>query len=139
MPYLTRSKRARYLPKQEARQPSGDQAFIHSPEWRKIRLLKLRLFPICEACAEKGEYIDCTSGAPIDHIISRNLGGSELHLKNLLTLCPNHHAIKSALEKNGLKIAGVGEPGHLIPAPGERERIIKILNKNNEDSNPKEG
>ena len=126
MANIPRSRRLNYIQSRQ-RIPTGDQDFLASPAWRKARLIQLQLFPICAACALRGEFTDCTKGQPIDHVISRSVGGAPLDLRNLWTLCEAHHNKKSALEKNGLNDAGVGEPGQLIPIPAEKERVLKIL------------
>ena len=112
----------KYLPKKTVRQPSGDQSFLHSPAWRKVRQIKLRLNPVCEVCG-----IDCTTKNPIDHVISRANGGALLDLSNLMTLCETHHNKKSAMEQKGLHIESVLFEGELVPAIGERERVKNLL------------
>lgn len=120
-------RRLRYLPKKQPRQPTSDQDFYAGSAWRKTRKAHLKTSPICAACEKLDIYTDCTKGEPVDHVISIENGGAPLDLRNLLTLCTYHHAKKSQLERGGLKLAGIGEWGQMIPVKSEIERILKLL------------
>jgi hypothetical protein len=119
-----------YLPDPPERKPSSDQAFYHSPAWRKMRRIHLTGNPLCAACEARGLLTDCTRyriGA-IDHIVAIGAGGAVLHPLNLMTLCASCHNVKSALERHGLALSAYGEDGERLPGNGERERVIQLIN-----------
>jgi hypothetical protein len=101
--------------------------FLNSSAWRRLRLMYIQAQPICEACLPEVPT-DCSGrNGQIDHIISREAGGAELDPANLMTLCRSHHAKKSAMERHGMTFNASGEVGALVPADGEKERIINLL------------
>ena len=72
------TERPGYLPDPPERKPSSDQAFYHSPAWRKMRRIHLTGNPLCAACEARGLLTDCTRyriGA-IDHIVAIGAGGA---------------------------------------------------------------
>lgn len=60
-----------------------DDAFYHSPEWRRLRAEHLAIEPLCRRHLEKGDVV---KGYGVNHIIPRSLGGRDSH-DNLETLC----------------------------------------------------
>lgn len=84
--------------------------------------------PYCEACMAAGTVKGLVHGAHIDHIVRRKDGGAPLDTRNLQTLCRAHHDRKNGLEKNrGALVAFTGEHGERVPAPGEKDKLIKLL------------
>lgn len=123
MPSLPKPKK-----KQVHRKPTSDQGFYSSAVWRKARKLKLLVSPICEVHGAKGQYVDCTSNSPIDHIVPIDQGGARIDPNNLMTLCKACHERKSALELHrGLLVETRNDFGELIPIEGGREMVIRII------------
>lgn len=76
-------------------QKKGDP-FYWSPEWRKVRAIKLRKDPLCEDCFEEGRV---TPAKLVDHVKERKDGGAPLKLENLKSQCYKCHAVKTAVAK----------------------------------------
>lgn len=129
MPTLIRPKR-----KEQGRQPTSDQRFYHLAEWRNARKVQLSKKPICEVHEIKGEYVDCSSNSPIDHIVPISEDGAKTDPNNLMTLCVKCHERKSALElhRGALCETVRNDFGELIPAIGGRGFVIQtIINAEN--------
>jgi 5-methylcytosine-specific restriction endonuclease McrA len=122
-----------YLPKPIKKNISswtgGNDPQLANFAWRNFRQWVLAEFPLCEACLLAGIANDITGkgSAQIDHIIRRHDGGALLDANNTAVLCKQCHAKKTAMERHGLNILSYGTPGALVPAPGEKERILKKL------------
>lgn len=71
----------------QTRAGNVNRKFIHSPEWRKIRLRKLAQDPLCEKCLEIGRD---TRATVVHHIDSDELNNSP---DNHMSLCNDHHEI----------------------------------------------
>lgn len=111
------------------REPTSDKRLYSSARWQKVRKNKISLNPYCEIHASQGILIDCTFGAPIDHIVPVSQGGAPLDQRNLLTLCPNCHDRKSAMErhKGGSLIASIESESGLIPNPEGIKHLFKSI------------
>ena len=111
------------------REPTSDQKLYRSKRWLLVRKNKIALNPYCEIHASQGVLIDCTFGAPIDHIIPVSCGGAPLDQRNLLTLCPNCHDRKSAMErhKGGSLIAAIDSESGLIPNQEGMKHLFKTI------------
>lgn len=126
MPYLPRPTK-QPAPNWQNRASKPD-AFLQGKAWKRFRYMHLERQPLCEACLPE-RLTDCRAkgAGQIDHIVSRETGGALLDIENVMTLCRSHHARKSALERHGLQIATQNKDGESIPAPGEKERILKLI------------
>ncbi len=113
-------------PKPEPRKPTSDQKLYRSSRWQEVRKLHLSQNPYCRAHWDvKGELVDCTFGAPVDHIIPVTLGGAPLDFRNLMTLCPKCHDTKSAMERHlGCLVEYEGEEGERYPKEGS---LVELL------------
>ncbi len=80
---------------QEGRQHSNTKFYL-SPQWRKLRAMKLELQPLCEECLRNDKH---TTAKVADHITPINRGGAPLDIENLQSLCNRCHNIKSAQER----------------------------------------
>lgn len=84
--------------------------------WRRLRLRKLAMDPLCRMCAEMGRT---TVANVVDHIVAHKGDHTRLYdLDNLQSLCETcHNAVKQAEERGGV-IRGAGtdgvpiDPGH---------------------------
>jgi len=81
----------------EERDQTAERQFIHSNEWRKIRLIKLAKDPLCEMCLEGGRETRATMVHHID--------GNELHNNdnNHLSLCNQCHEVLEKHKRWGKK------------------------------------
>jgi 5-methylcytosine-specific restriction enzyme A len=70
--------------------------FYNSATWKKVRLLKLQLDPLCQHCKLAGIV---TVADSVDHNVPWRNGGAKLDLNNLVSLCRAHHTIKSNKER----------------------------------------
>ena len=76
------------------------------------------------------QYVDCTFGGHVDHITPTEQGGALLDPENLMVLCPSCHNRKSGIETHEKCLVKVTETSEgLIPAQGEKERLIERLAK----------
>jgi 5-methylcytosine-specific restriction endonuclease McrA len=85
--------------------------------WQRLRKLKLRTAPLCEACLTVGEI---EPAVVVDHRVPIARGGDPFPaLDRLASLCESHHNAKTAAEQRGedhmprvgLGVGGsVGEP-----------------------------
>lgn len=124
MPTLPRPKR-----REQHRKPTSDQKFYHSLIWKKAREVKLRECWVCEVHRAKGEYVDCLSNSPIDHIVPISVDGAKTDPNNLMTLCKKCHERKSALELHRGTLCETvrNDSGELIPIAGGREFVIRLI------------
>lgn len=129
MPFLPKPKRSpRTYQKRKTTETREGKQFLDSKAWKDVRQIQLGEAPYCEACMAAGEVRGLVKGAHIDHIVPRSKGGAHLDSRNLQTLCKYHHDVKNGLEKNrGCLVEFTGSPGNYLPAPGEKERLVKIL------------
>jgi 5-methylcytosine-specific restriction protein A len=73
------------------------QAFYESPEWRKLRKLKLQQTPYCEECYRNGHM---TAAQMCDHILPiREYPSRRLDITNLQSLCNSCHRAKTNREQ----------------------------------------
>ena len=130
MPTSPPNKRPAYLQK-KIRKPTGDQKFLKSNPWLKKRLHYLHDNPLCEVHLTVNQYVDCTFDNPVDHVVPRGKqGGALLDERNLMTLCESCHNRKSGIETHEKCLVKVTETSEgLIPAQGEKERLIERLAK----------
>jgi len=130
MPTSPPNKRPAYLQKKPDRRPTSDQGFYNSPLWRKSRKQHIYSNPLCEVHLSLDQYIDCTFGGHVDHITPTEQGGALLDPENLMILCPSCHNRKSGIETHEKCLVKVTETSEgLIPAQGEKERLIERLAK----------
>ncbi len=84
----------------EVRDQSQERQFIHSTEWRKIRLRKLAKDPLCEICLK--------SGRDTPAVIVHHVDGDELNNNpdgsNHLSTCNYHHEELHKDERWGKKL-----------------------------------
>jgi len=66
-----------------------NRQYWSSYQWRKIRNIYLRKYPLCIECGNQA--------TEVDHIIPVKLGGSNIE-SNLQPLCKSCHSRKTALE-----------------------------------------
>lgn len=67
----------------------------YGARWRKIRLMQLRVEPLCRHCKANGVVTPATE---VDHILRLKRGGTnEAH--NLQSLCKPCHSRKTQLEE----------------------------------------
>lgn len=113
----------------EPRAPTSGQKLYKSARWQEVRKLHLSQNPYCRAHWEvKGELIDCTFGAPVDHIVPVTHGGAPLDFQNLMTLCPNCHDTKSAMERHsGCLVEYEGEEGERYPKEGSLVELLERI------------
>lgn len=72
----------------QERDQSPGRKFLHSTDWRKIRLIKLFRDPLCERCLEKGLTVAATL---VHHIDENQLNNDS---SNHMSLCgPCHLAV----------------------------------------------
>jgi 5-methylcytosine-specific restriction enzyme A len=62
----------------------------YTAAWDKVRLIKLKINPLCERCA--GLSI-LTPAKIVHHIISLKSGGSLCNMSNLMSLCVKCHDV----------------------------------------------
>lgn len=69
----------------QARDQSRDRRFIHSVQWRKIRLRKLAHDPLCEVCLDGGKEVRA--------VLVHHIDGDELNnnVGNHQSLCNDCH------------------------------------------------
>ncbi|QFT30107.1 HNH endonuclease [Labrenzia sp. THAF82] len=66
----------------------------NTTRWKKLRLAKLNLDPLCEICTRRGKLINATV---VDHIKAIKAGGSAFApLDELMSLCVSCHNEKTA-------------------------------------------
>ena len=128
MPHLKKGNRPKYLANvQSKRKESPDAKFYKSARWKFVRLLKIAENPICEPCYHAGRITDATFGCPVDHAVRLEDGGAALDLANLITMCPECHNTKSAMETNGYRMPGNGAEGAKVPNYGEKEKLFNRI------------
>lgn len=87
-----------WIVKSEPKRNREHDKFYDSPEWRRLRKVKLCQDPLCEASKQNNLIVP---GKEIDHIRPRRLFPElSLDLDNLMTLSTSMHSKKSALEKD---------------------------------------
>lgn len=76
-----------------------------------------------------GTLTDITGkrGAHLDHFIAREAGGALLDRRNVVVMCEQCHASKTAMERHGLEVLSIGTHGEKYPAAGEKERVFKKI------------
>jgi 5-methylcytosine-specific restriction protein A len=97
--YAEKEQKAHNKRYDEERDQSRERKFIHSPEWRKIRLMKLAKNPLCEECLkEKRE----TKATMVHHVDGNELNNND---NNHLSVCnPCHERLEKPKrwgKKNG--------------------------------------
>ena len=65
-------------------------ALYNTARWRKLRMMQLRRFPLCNVCGG--------AAGTVDHVIPVEHGGEVWDFKNLQTLCFDCHQFKRAKE-----------------------------------------
>ena len=96
MPKLPESKHRPWMPKKPKFYREIDNAsFYNSKRWRSVRKYFIKKNPICISCKRKN--ID-KAAKVVDHILPITMGGSQVDLKNLQSLCESCHNSKSARE-----------------------------------------
>lgn len=65
--------------------------FYHSREWKRVRGLQLKKYPLCIECNHPAKIVD--------HIIEIEDGGAKLSLYNLQSMCISCHNAKTAEQK----------------------------------------
>ena len=72
------------------------KAFYHSPQWKKVRAIKMNRNPFCEICSANNRY---ARAEIVDHIVEIRDGGAALNIDNLQSLCRTCHNQKTAKER----------------------------------------
>ena len=77
-----------------------DDAFLHGPEWGKIRRLALKREPLCRHCKLIGLVV---AAQQVDHI-TPPCGDTVLQrdIANLQSLCHTHHSLKTRKQGNNI-------------------------------------
>lgn len=128
MPKLSKGTKPGYLPRVTSKRKwSPDAKFYKSKAWKSVRLLKIAENPICEVCYHAGKLTDATFGSPIDHAVRLEDGGAALDLANLITMCPQCHNTKSAMEASGYRMPANGADGAKVPNYGEKEKLFNRI------------
>lgn len=128
MPKLNRGSRPKYLANVTSkRKASPDAKFYKSKQWRLVRQLKISETPLCEACIYAGKLTDATFASPIDHAVRLEDGGAPLDIGNLITMCPQCHNTKSAMEANGYRIPANGKEGEKVPNYGAKDLLFNRI------------
>ncbi|AUS01917.1 hypothetical protein NVP2044O_53 [Vibrio phage 2.044.O._10N.261.51.B8] len=70
--------------------------FYGTSQWKKLRLYKLQLNPICEHCIKRDLVV---AAVDVDHIVEIEDGGSKTDIDNLQSLCVPCHRKKTGEEK----------------------------------------
>jgi len=77
---------------------SGNDPFIHSRLWRKVRNKKIQQEPLCEVCKKEGNTVEASV---VDHHRPRRLWPDlSLTMTNLVSMCGLHHRKKSLIERD---------------------------------------
>ena len=106
MPTLPKGKKRPWIPEKPKHMREVDNAsFYNSKRWRALRNYFIQKNPICKICQSKG----IIKGAQcVDHIKALTIGGSQVDINNLQSLCNSCHAKKSSREgaekRNNTKI-----------------------------------
>jgi 5-methylcytosine-specific restriction enzyme A len=70
-----------------------------SKRWLRLRRMKLREHPLCEACLQIGQIKPATA---VDHRVRIAIGGDPYPaLDGLASLCARHHNAKTRAEQMG--------------------------------------
>jgi 5-methylcytosine-specific restriction endonuclease McrA len=80
----------------------GDDAFLHTRAWTKIRRMALTRSPLCEHCKAIGQIV---AASQVDHI-TPPCGDYALQrdLTNMQSLCARHHSMKTRHQDKGNNI-----------------------------------
>ena len=85
--------------KQQKQNSSADyqarNRFYQRKNWKQLRHQKLILNPLCELCELNGKRVIATI---VDHIEPISIGGRDLDLKNIQSLCNSCHSAKTIRE-----------------------------------------
>lgn len=104
MPHIDKISKPSWIDQKEIDNKSFESRkkndLYYTDQWRKIRLIKLNLNPICEHCEKRGIV---TAAKVIDHIIPIEQGGDKLSLDNLQSLCRRCDNIKSGKDAHKYK------------------------------------
>tara|TARA_R100000655_G_scaffold91646_1_gene132471 strand:- start:61 stop:393 length:333 start_codon:yes stop_codon:yes gene_type:complete len=106
MPTLPKGKKRPWIPEKPKHMREVDNAsFYNSKRWRALRNYFIQKNPICKICQSKGII---KSAQCVDHIKPITIGGSQVDINNLQSLCNSCHAKKSSREgaekRNNTKI-----------------------------------
>lgn len=71
---------------------SINSKFYNSKQWRDLRSMHIRHYPLCKWCEEEGKVV---AADVVDHIIEINNGGEKLDSNNLMSMCHPHHNQKT--------------------------------------------
>jgi 5-methylcytosine-specific restriction protein A len=75
------------------------QAFYDSPQWRRMRAIKIKCTPYCEECYRQGSISEAKI---VDHILPiKDCPDRRLDLTNLQSLCLSCHNKKHGKNKQG--------------------------------------
>lgn len=121
-----------FLPRPEKKDVPNFQTFkkvkfYATTVWRNVRAHQIALQPYCAACYEAGTLTDCSKGGIVDHIVRIEAGGAPLDLRNLWTLCKEHSARKTALERHGLTVDAFGDEGEKYPTHSAKRDILNKI------------
>jgi 5-methylcytosine-specific restriction protein A len=94
-----RQQRERQRIKQTSKDKPSYSKWYSLPRWRTLRLMFLRLNPLCVQCHERGRLVPASV---VDHIISHK-GNVNLFwdVNNFQSLCKRCHDVKTASEDGG--------------------------------------
>lgn len=84
----------------------------NSKRWKKLRLIKLGINPLCQDCETLGLI---ESANHVDHIKAINDGGEPFDIDNLRALCLRCHSRKTVYRDGGL---GQKKREYVITAKG---------------------
>ena len=95
MPMLPKSRPMPWIKKAKPYEGAKRSFDYSSTTWRKVRLIKLKLNPLCELCEMKGIVKEANT---VDHRQSIQSGGDPYEMENLQSLCRFCHDCKTAAE-----------------------------------------
>lgn len=81
----------RHKPKERPRASASKRGYDRV--WQKVRAAHLKEHPLCEDCLETGRV---TVGVDVHHKVALRKGGKRLDKRNLRTLCPTCHKVRTA-------------------------------------------
>ena len=93
MPYRTPTFKPQTLTRGHGEYRASAHARGYDSNWKRLRLLKLTVNPLCEEC---NSHNVIRPAQEVDHIRPISRGGARLDLNNLQSLCKTCHSQKTA-------------------------------------------
>ena len=86
---------------------AANRHIYDSARWRRVSLKKRTITPFCEHCEDEGVMAVADL---VDHIIEIKDGAAPFQTSNLMSLCYQHHAKKTANEVRTRAISNTDKP-----------------------------